>query len=637
MLGIIREKAKGWIAWVIVILISIPFALWGINSYLQALNKVVVAKVNGTEIEGQAFQRDLDQQREQLLQATQGKIDSAILNSKAFKEQVLEGMIRRMLLKDAAADDGFRISDAQLRQLIESAPEFQSHGHFSREQYNLALRRAGYSDVGFEEQLRLQNEIIQMRNGFVESAFLTDHDINSTLRLQDQKRKFSYARIDPARFRKSIHVTEKEIADHYNEHKEDYRTPEQVKVNYVVLSVNDLAKDIKPTDAELHKAYQDNIDRYTTPAERRASHILIKLAKNADAAAQKKALEKAQELEKKLKSGASFSKLAREYSTDSQSAKKGGDLGYISKGMMVKPFEQALFALKPGEISAPVRSQYGYHIIKLTGIKPQERVPFAKVRGELEKQVAHKKAEDKYYEIGDTFKDDVYEHADSLEFAAKKLNLKVETSDWFGRKGGPGIAVSPKVVSAAFSDDVLHQRLNSDTIELGQGTLVAIHVVGYHESKILPLDQVRDRIKTRLVDQKAHADAVAMGGAAVAALKKGDSLAKYASANGLQVRAVGLVGRTGVENVNPALLDAVFKAARPKHGGSVYAGVDLGSEGYAVFALAQVVDGDPATIAKADKNKTIAVLAKRRGAEYFLDFERGLRLRGKIEIHPDKL
>ncbi len=637
MLSAIRDRAKGWIAWIIVILITIPFALWGINSYFDALTRIVVAEVDGTEVDSQTYQRALADQRQALQQSLGGRIAPEILDSATFKLQVLEGIVGQLLLTQDAEEQGYRISDAQLKELIQSTGQFQRDGRFAPDLYEGALRRAGSNATEFEQRLREQNAIQQIQNGFTESAFLTTTDLNRMIGLQEQKRRFSYVQIKPGRFKKDVIVPAKEVEAYYFANKEKYRIPEQVRVEYVRLSVDDLIEKITPDEARLRQAYEENIGRYTIPEERRASHILIQIPGGADPAVEKRALEKAESLAKQIRDGAAFAALAKKHSDDTESGAKGGDLGYFNRGMIDQAFEEALYRLKPGEVSAPVRTSFGYHLIKLAKLKPQVRKAFAAVRAQLVKEVSRKQAEERFLELAETFSDFVYERPDSLKPAAETLQLKIQQSAWFGRNGGTGIAANPKIVAAAFSEEVLNQELNSETIELDINTMVALRALGYRESTIKPLIAVRNEIERQLKDDLVRKRAVETGQKIEAALQRGDLLPKVAGRYGLKIRSPGLVSRRDTAGVDARLISALFRAGRPQAGSRIYGSVSLGDAGYVVFALDKVEEGNPANAKDELVDNVKKALTKRRGLGYYLSYQHGLRNRADIVIHADKL
>src|SRR5712691_8120870 len=403
MLTTIREKTQGWIAGIILSLITIPFALWGINSYFSSDSKTKIADVDGDDISADMYKATLEQQRRRVQQLFGRNMDPRVFDNPEFKQQVLNSLIDNVLVRRDADKEGYRISDAQLGQLIQAMPEFQQDLRFDPKVYESRLRSAGLSIVGFEKTKREDSVIQQIKGGFSQSAIITPTDISTFLRLEGQKREIAYVAITPQKFVNKLNVPPDTIETYYSTHTDQFKTPEQVRIEYIRLSAEDVTKKIVISDEELRKAYADESSRFVTPEERKASHILIELPANAGAEDSKRALGKIQEIAKKIKSGEDFVLLARKYSNDAGSAAKGGDLGYVRRGTLEKEFESVLFSMKSGEVSQPVKTRYGYHLVKLTGVKPEIRAPFNRVRGELETLVRKHKAEEQFYELSQKF------------------------------------------------------------------------------------------------------------------------------------------------------------------------------------------------------------------------------------------
>ncbi len=636
MLSTIREKLQGWIAFAILFLVTIPFALWGINSYFEAAAKVYVAKVDGTKIADDIYQAALADQR-RMLQATLGKkLDPALVESKEFKRQVVEGIILQHLLDQDADARGYRISDTQLRELIRGAKQFQRDGRFSSEAYQAALRNAGLTAVGFEERLRRQNMLEQVKNGFTESVIVTDAEVQQVLRLMEQKRDIAYLLIKPEQFIARATIAEADVAAYYEAHHDQFRTEEQFQIEYLRLAAADLAAKIRPDEGKLREAYAANSERYGTAEERRASHILIALAQDADAAAQKQAAATAATLAQQARGG-DFAALARKHSADTGSAARGGDLGFFGRGAMDKAFEDAVFGLKSGEISNPVRTPFGYHVIKLTGIKGGTRKSFESVRADLAKEVGQKEAEARFAEAAETFSNLVYEHPDSLKSAADALKLEIQRSGWFSRGGGDALTGHPKVIAAITGDAVLKQGQNSEAVEIAPNTLVSVRVAGHRESQVRPLTEVRGEIERRLKLEYAVKAAAALGARLVQELQQGAAWEGIGAKHGLTTKSLGVVGRQGGSGAEAKVVRGAFRAAAPRDAKPVYGGVDLAGEGYAVFALKQVATGDPAK-ASADAVKQVRqALERRRGYDEFLSYQAGLRRSAEVMIYDDKL
>src|SRR3989304_2304799 len=432
MLSAIRDKTQGIFAAVILILVGVPFLLWGINSYFDSDSKMNVAKAGDIEISQVKYRREIDRLR--------GRVEPATLDNPQFKQRILDSLIDQALLAHDAEAQGYRLSDARLAQTIRELPYFQRDGRFDSAQYEATLRREGMNPHEFESRVREESLAMQVQAGLSESGFVTRTDAAALARLLSQERGLAYAVISP--------------------------------------------------DAGRSKGRVREAARYVPPEKPRASHILISFPAQATDEQAKVALTKIQDIAKQASAGADFGTLAKKYSTDSATSPGGGDLGEIRRGVIPKELEEVGFALKSGEISQPVRSAYGYHLIKLTALTPEKRKPFADARKELMDIARKRKGEEKFFELSEKFCNLVYEQPDSLAPAAKALGLPIQKSDWFTRAGGPGIAANPKVAQAAFEPDVLAQVRNSDAIEIGSDTLAAIRVTDQQPAGRKPLAAV---------------------------------------------------------------------------------------------------------------------------------------------------
>jgi peptidyl-prolyl cis-trans isomerase D len=629
MLSTIREKTQGIIATFILLLIVVPFALWGINSYFESGSKLNVATVNGTDISQASYRRTLDQLR--------GRVDPATLDSRKFKQTILDSLIDQTLLVQDAKGQGYRVSDALLAQTIRALPYFQRDGRFDSAMYQAALRNQGMTPQEFENRLREQSITGQVQAGLSDSAIVTDADVRQVARLLSQQREVAYAVINLEALMPGISVSEKEIEKYYADHTELFQTPEQVRVDYLRLSAADLDRNYQPTEDDLRQAYADEAARYVVPAVRRASHILISLPANASEAQAKAALAKIEDIARQARGGADFAALAKKYSQDSATAAEGGDLGVVRPGVLPKTLESAVLAMnKPGEISQPVRTEFGYHLVKLTAYMPEKRRTFAEVRKDLAQLVRQRKGEEKFLDMSEKFRNLVYEQPDSLAPAAKALGLTIEKSGWFSQAGGSGIAANPKVVQAAFAPDVLSQARNSDAIDIDDNTLVAVRVAERKPAARQPLSEVRAQIERAIKREQARQEALRLGDAWLAELRAGKALDALAKQSRLKYQPPKLLTRTQTAGVDPRIVEAAFRAPRPAGGKPVYDVVDLDGQGYAVFALMQVVEPSGKTEDSAQKEAR-RILTSRRGADYYADYRAGLREKAKIKIFSDQL
>ena len=637
MLTTIREKTKGWIAGVILALVAIPFALWGINAYFEGGGRVNVAEVNGMEISVDSYRRSLDDQRRSLQRMLGRGIDPRLFDTPAFRQQVIDSQIDDLLFAEQVDSEGYGVSKTELGRQIRSAPQFQQDGQFDAKLYQAMLRNDGRDVRSFEAGLQRSFLIRQAESGFDRSALVFASDLTTLHKLKAQQREAAVAVLHPARLRNQVQVSAQEIEQHYNANLARYMTPEQVRVDYVRLAASDLMSTVQVTEEDLHKATADASASAAGKAERRASHILIKLPAGADAQAEKAAMGKLQDLRAKLLAGADFAALARQNSEDPGSAAQGGDLGFVGHGALVKEFEQALFSLKkPGDLSAPVRSSYGLHLIKLTGIKAPAAAPNV-ARAKVETDLKARKAEERFFEFSEKFNNLVYEQPDSLKPAAEALGLSVQTSDWFTRTGGgSGILANPKLIEAAFDADVLTQGRNSSVIEIAPNTLVAVRVAGHEPPRQRPLAEVRTEIENALLTKAAQAKATQLTDEALSKLRAGGSFDAVAKQYGMQLQAARVYARTSA-GVEPQLITALFQAEHPKNSEPVFGFTPLAEGAVAVFALKRVSEPANLDITGAEVATVRTALEARRGREYLDSYRNGLRERAKIKIYKDQL
>ncbi|MCG6975479.1 MAG: SurA N-terminal domain-containing protein [Acidiferrobacterales bacterium] len=627
MLTSIRDKTQGIIATIILSLLIIPFAFWGVNSYFENDTKVVVAEVNGNDIGEAAYRRALDQYR--------NRVDPSLLDNPVFKRQIVETLVQQELVRDALASEGYAVSAQQLGALIRNTPQFQVGNEFSMDRYQAALRASGLTISQYEESMRQEKQLDQVVGSLKDSAIVSQADLDRVLTLQAQTRRAESVTITPSKFYRSATPGKDEIQSYYEQNKARYQEPEQVRIEYIRLDGAELIQTYKPTEDELKAIYEEEKSRFSTPAIRRVSHILLELAPDAPDAEKSKIKQLADDIVARAKKGESFDALAKKYSNDPTSANKGGDLGKLSPGLLPPELEAVVNQMKKGDISKPVRTEYGYQIAKLTAFTPGKTKSLNEVRAELTKQLRQRKGEERYYDMAERFNNLVYEQPDSLEPAAKALELKIEKSPWFAQSGGAGLTADPKVVEAAFSPDVKVDRRNSESIEIGANQLLALRVTDVKPARQKPLADVRPEIVATLRQQKAAEQARELGREMVLAARKGKSLAALAKQHGLAHQPAQSLSRDSKKD--RALVTAVFSASKPEGKTPVVDGVDLGGSGYAVFALHSVQSGDVKNIKRAQRDKLNDELAKRRGTGYYYSYLSGLRKRSDVTINNDKL
>ncbi|MBN2647244.1 MAG: SurA N-terminal domain-containing protein [Thiotrichales bacterium] len=560
MLQAIRDRAQGWVAWVIIGLIIIVFALFGIEQYAQGDKTVTVAEVNGEAINSSEFLTLYNAQKLRLQQQF-GDMYDTVVQDETLREQVLDALIESKLIQQWAESQSMLISDPQLAAAIQTAEVFQQEGAFSEKVYQDILQRNGFSVARFEYEQRQFLLEGQFKNLLMSSAFVTASEVEQLGQLQTQEREIAYLRVDQRPFLETVQISEEQIAQVYEKDKAQYVTPEQVKVDYLELSQADLAASITPTEEEISQFYQENQSLFTTPEQREASHILIRMQVG-DEASEQKALQKIQEIQAKLKAGEDFAELAKTQSEDPGSAISGGELGRFEQGMMVPEFDQAVFSMQEGQISEPVKTEFGYHLIALKKILPQQIAPLEEVRSEALAQLKSQQAEKRYYELLETLTAQVYEQADSLAPAAEALGLQVKSSDFFSRSGGNDpIFAETKVIQAAFSDEVLRDNLNSTAIELPDNRAVALRLNRYEEERQKPLSDVADQIRQDLVREAAIAEAAKLAETLLQKLQSGEQPESLMQA-GVEWQNVGWIDRNS-QTLLPQMVSEAFKAPKP--------------------------------------------------------------------------
>ncbi len=633
MLQEIRERAQGWIAWGAVLLISIPFAFWGIQSYIGGGAEPIAATVNGAEITARSLGRRVEETRARLRERLGAAYRPELFEEKALRAQVLEGMIQEQLLLQASHDMGLRASNRELQAAILSNPAFQRDGRFDKATYDRMLELQGTNGPQYEESLRQRIVGTQIQRAVTASEVATDFEMAEAIRLDRQQRRLAYIRLSKANFMDTAPVPEEDIQAWYQAHADSYLSPERVKLSYLVLDAATLDAG-QPVDEEaLRRLYDEEIERFREPEQRRARHILVTLAAGADAAADAEAKARILAIRERLDAGEDFATLARELSQDPGSAPQGGDLGMFGKGVMDPAFEQATFALEPGTISEPVRSPFGYHLIQVTEIQPETLKPFEMVREQLVTEAARGGAEAIFYDMTERLANLVYENPDSLEPAAQALGLKLQSSDWIGREGGSELLANPKLVAAAFSPEVLSGGVNSDLIEPEAEALqaVVLRVTEHEEAAPKPLDAVRDEIISAIRAQKASAAAQAAAKAMTERLKAGDTLASVAG--DYPVSETGLIQRDA-ESVPKEIIDLAFALPRPAAGAASYDQSPAANGDALVVAVTEVVDGNMANLDDAARTQASRELIQVLGTGYYDRLIKDMETRARVERKP---
>lgn len=599
MLHFIREKAQGWLAWLIVGLLIIPFALWGINSYFDVGQEMPLATVNDVEISQQEFQRSYQQQRARIQEMFK---DSPIPEEfdKQIQQNTLERLVENKLVLQEAAENNYRIPNEFLASEISKFPNFQEDGKFSKELYESAMSGRGMSTGMFEWQMRQALLHDQVFNGIERTAFVTNKAISDVARLQFQERDITYFKVPVERYKKDIKISQEEIEKYYAENSAGYMTPERVSLEYIELSSEALKKDINVSEEKLQSLYEEQKGMFGIPEERRASHILFEVAMDAAGDVVAQAKQQAGSVIEKLKAGGDFSELAKEFSQDPGSADQGGDLGFFAKGIMDPAFEEAAFELKQGQTSSLVRSDFGFHIIKLEEIRPGKTKPFAEVRATLLDNYRQSEAEKIYYENAEILANQSYEQPDSLQPAADAVDAKIQFTSLFPRSGGAGLAADPQVLKAAYSDEVLNQGLNSELIEINNNRSVVIRIKEHKAASQKPLAVVKESIRQQLVMIKAKEKVANVGKLIVQKLNDKVSEKKIAKQLSIELKQEGFVKRTG-SSVDGNVVREAFQLQAPTTGEPAMKEFSLSNGDFVVLRVKAVRDGDLSKVSQEEQ------------------------------------
>ncbi|MGH8493514.1 MAG: SurA N-terminal domain-containing protein [Moraxellaceae bacterium] len=624
-----RDMVKGWLGKTLLVILVVPFAIVGLESYFSGGGKVVAAKVNGKEILEPEVEQLVERQRQQLIAQMGPNADASKLDVMRLRKDVLNGLISKELLAQQAKKDGFIVSDATVYKLIREVPAFQDNGKFSQQRYEMMLQQIGESPVSYPAKAKQELAYSMLIAGLSQSGFVTTAEMGRLSALDNQKRDVHLATVPAARYLAEIKVGDDEIKKFYDSNAALFTTQETASIEYVTLKRDDFLAAAQPTEDDLKALYADKVRAVSSNEQRQAQHILLTVdAKTKDA----DVLKKMQDIEKRARSGEDFAKLAKEFSQDPGSVASGGDLGLSSRGQFVPEFDKILFSLKEGEISAPVKSQYGYHLIKLNKIQTEQAAAFATLRPELEKEAKQAKADELFTDQVDKLDAAVYEASDLRE-PAEKFKLAVTAMPPVTRKGAAdGLLADRKVLDTAFSDDLLHDGKNSQGLHLPDGSVVWLHVKEHAPSKLLPLAQIAADVRNQLLIDKAREKAKAVAEAVSKALGEGKSLADVAAANNLTWQDFPALTRRTQTPV-PDLLQTAYRLPRPA-AGKISADVLAVGPSYAVVAVSRVEEGVSTLGPEADQMRN--VLGENRSQQEFVDYVRSLRDGGKITVYERK-
>ena len=655
MLQKLRDKTSGWIATVILGLLIIPFAFFGMESYLSPKVDTYAARIaqpptwwpsapqawpvsylwKTHDIDAQDYRQRLETMRMRLRDEQGDAFDSKAFESAENKREILEDMIDEQLMRLAAESDGIVVSDAEIRREIQQIPDFQVDGRFDADRYQmlLASQNPPQTPRTFEQTVRdnLQYGLIPSR--LARSGFVTDMELDRLMRLLGERRDISFVVMPPAAVDTSP-VTPAQIQAWYESHAREYRSPETVRLEYVEVDATALPMPVAD-EAALRKLYDEQAAKYSTSEQRSVSHILVQVAADASDADKNAAEARAKKIAEQARAqGADFAALARANSDDAGSKANGGSLGWLTKGGMPGAFDDAAFAMRAGEVRGPVKTDFGWHVIKLDELRAGTRQPFEAVRPQLEQELVEGGRERAFNELSGKLVDAIYKNPNSLEPAARSMGLVVQTTPAFPRGGGPGIASDQRVLRAAFSDTLIRDGTASDPIELSPTRTVLIRVIEHKPEAALPLSQVGNAVvlAIRADRQRKAAEAAA------------EALVKAAKASGLPAAAPAATlpmgeandVRRGSQVPSREAVEAFFRVPRPQDNLIPVGKTEVGGQ-FIVFAIRAVRDGDIGQVTAEERDQLRQQLSQASGIQAQKAFVRAARGKYQVKVAEDRL
>ncbi|UCM49602.1 peptidylprolyl isomerase [Aeromonas caviae] len=632
MLDKLREGAQGKVAKVILGLIILSFALAGVGSYLNGPARTAPATVNGNDISAPALENAYRNERARMESQMGEAFNQLAANPdymKQFRRGVLDRLIDQALIDDKARSLGLRVSDEQIKQAIVAMPEFAENGKFSNDRYLQLIRRAGMTPEMFRDSLRQDMVRQQLMGAVLGSEFALKGEAEQLDRLYNQTRDLRLIRLAASAYVDGIEVSDAEVEQFYKANSARFMNDETVKVDYLLLDAANLGKNIKVTEQDAQDYYDQHQDLFQRPERRQVAHILIPFGKDEKAAEQK-----AEAVLAKAKAGDDFAALAKADSSDTFSAKKGGELDWFEKGVMDPAFEKAAFALaKVGDLSAVVKSPFGFHIIKLLGVEPAKTKPFVDVMSDTIARLQSEKAKEQFFAEQQKMADSSFENPDSLDLTAEAMGLQVQSTGYFSQADAPAPLNDPKVLSVAFSEQLRDDNTNSDVIELADGKALVLHIMGHQPKAAKPLAEVKEQVITAIKHDKASEVARGKAQGLLDKLKAGENVQADLTALGLKVDTHTGVSRFAQE-MDQNLVTQAFRMPHPTDGKPSVELVTEANGDRVVVALDKVnVIKEPSQMvsllqgqlgqgkAQADYKSLIDELRKAAKIEYFTDVE----------------
>ena len=621
MLQTIRDNSKGVVAGILVGLLVIIFALSGAEAlFTGSTRSGEVAEVNGEPITENEVLREIQRQRQQIQNQYGDSVPAEFTSDERLRGPAIDSLIQRQVLVQAARNNDMAISESTLDALILDTPAFQTEDSgFDADRYRLALRSMGYTPAQYKRVLANEMLMNQMALGLAGSSFVTERELSELVALSTQKRSFDYMIIGADSLANDIEVSEAEIEAYYQNNQQQFRQPEQVAVDYIELSVDRLMEQVDIEEEAVRKQFEQNRDKAQDAVQKHVAHILIEDADQ----------EKIDQVQQALSGGESFEQVARQYSDDLGSRGQGGDLGFVSAEVFPEAFQVALEDLSPGDVSGPVETESGVHLIKVLDEKGSGAETFEEARDRIARQLKRVEAENQFVALMERLSELSY-NADNLQTVAEELGLSVGNTGLFARNNGEGLAANRQVVEAAFSEDVLERGNSSHLLELANDRVVVLKKTDYREAYVRPLAEVSDQIRKKLKERQLDRLLAERGEALLEKLRGGQSMPELSEQAGLELKSIEAAQR-GQSGLPRALLSQVFAMPRPASQNQPTVSGTRTSDGYALVELKRVEDGDLAGLSEQERQALQQNLERMQGQREYQAYRELLVQRADVE------
>ena len=633
MLGTIRDKVTGWIASIIVGLLIISFAFWGVSFYFGKGGNVNVASVNGSDISLQAFQRSFYNLRQQMKSVFGEEL--SVQEEELIKEQTLQKLINSEVIDQIVEDNDLRVSNEQVLTTIHNIELFQGKNGFDRAKYEQGILSLGMQPAFFERQLR--NDLLseQLQAGLSESLFVLDSELNSVIRLKSQTRDITYSILSIDNYLDDMEVSDSDIENYYKSNPGKYAEPEKVKIAYIELDVEELAKNVETNEEDLRNYYNDNKDTYDVAEQRSVTKLFVRKNKDATEEDKAKAREVIESANTLVKQGKTFEEVIKEFQKEGKSMLEFSEHAFMTKGIMDKEIDDFLFSANENDVSDIIETKNGFNIIKVGEIRGGPKNNYENVAEQVEHDYRHSQAELQFFELSDQLATLSYEHPDTLEIAAETTGQSVHETGFFSRNSEKeGVLANSKVIAASFKPELISSGINSDAIELSDNHIVVLRVLEHKAPSTKPLEEVKEQVIADVKQEKAAEKVKKLGESIVEQLKIGKTTEDINSDLKIEWINAENVKRDDV-NVNRSVLRHAFELGRPE-GKSRIAGQRLGSGDYAVIIVTAAHDGTT-EVAEDVSKATDIELRKTRGTTEWQEFLKNARDNADVKIFKENI